>query len=71
MKIVAMTQSTLPLHSLLTAGKCCVKCHAAPHFEDLTKGDPLNYPGKKGLSLCRECEAPQLQDGASQKCNII
>jgi hypothetical protein len=66
-----MIQSTLQPHSLLTLRKSCVKCHAAPHFEDLTKGDPLNYPGEKGPFLCRECEAPKLQDGVSQKCHII
>jgi hypothetical protein len=66
-----MIQSTLQPHSQLTLRKSCVKCHAAPHFEDLTKRDPLNYPGEKGPFLCRECEAPKLQDGVSQKCHII
>jgi hypothetical protein len=71
MKTVAIPHCTLPLHSLLTLRKFCIKCHAAPHFEDLAKADPLNYPGKKGPFLCRECEAPKLQDGVSQKCHII
>jgi len=71
MKALPMIQSTLPLHSLLTPRKCCVKCHPSSHFKDLTKGDPLNYPGKKATFLCGEWEASQLQDGASQKCHII